>query len=131
MQDGRNYSGDEFEDILLNLRERKIAVNVVLGDNIKENVVLTNFTPARGASAGYAYSLEFKKIAVGKVQLVPLNISIASSSVKKAANKLIPESTKTIEEESNGYKKALDEAKETGKSWIKGVVEGFKMGWGG
>nr|DAN24458.1 MAG TPA: hypothetical protein [Caudoviricetes sp.] len=131
LQDGRNYSGDEFEDILLNLRERKIAVNVVLGDNIKENVVLTNFTPARGASAGYAYSLEFKKIAVGKVQLVPLNISIASSTVKKVANKLIPESTKTIEEESNGYKKALDETKETGKRWIKGVVEGFKMGWGG
>ena len=91
---------------------------------------MTNFTPARGASAGYAYSLEFKKIAVGKVQLVPLNISIASSAVKKAANKLIPESTKTMEEESNGYKKALDETKEAGKSWIGGIVAGFKMGWG-
>ena len=130
LQNGRNYSSDEFEDIMLNLRDRKVAVNIILGDTTKENYVLTLFNPTREAMDGYQYSLEFKKIQVGTVQLVPLNISIATN-IKTVANKLIPESTKTVEEVSNGYKKALDDTKETAKSWLSGITAGFKMGWGG
>lgn len=61
LQNGRNYSSDEFEDIMLNLRRRKVAVNIILGDTTKENYVLTFFNPIREAMDGYQYSLEFKK----------------------------------------------------------------------
>ena len=130
LQNGRNYSSDEFEDMLLNLRDRKIAVNIILGEITKENYVLTLFSPSREAMDGYQYSLEFKKIQVGTVQLVPLNISIATN-IKTIQNKLIPNDTKTAAEVSNGYKKALDETKETAKSWLSGIAAGFTMGWGG
>ena len=130
LQDNRNYSGDEFEDRLLNIRSRKIAVDVILGDIVKKTCVLTNFFPKRGAASGYPYSLEFKKIGIGAVQLIPLDIEIASN-IKTVANKLIPESTKAAEEVSNGYKKALDDTLESGKKWLSSVAAGFRMGFGG
>lgn len=106
IQDGRNYTCDDFEDILLNLRNRKIAFDVVLGEVTKKNVVLTNFSPMREGKGGFTYSLEFKKIDAGSVQLVSLNIS---SSLKTTIsntileNKLAPEDTKTFKEKSLGF----------------------------
>lgn len=133
IQDGRNYTCNDFEDILLNLRNRKIAINVVLGETTKKNVVLTNFNPIREGKGGFAYSLEFKKIDIGSVQLVSLNIpsKITSTITNVVKNELNPNDTKTSEEQSNGWKQAVDETKETAKSWLKGAWEVFKWGWGG
>ena len=131
LQDGRRYTGDEFEDILLNLRNRKIAINVILGDVTKESYVLTNFAPVREAMGGYNYSLEFKKIQVGNVELVSLNISslLKTTATSVVNNALNPEDTKTVNEVSNGYAKALDETKEAAKSALSGIWAGIKMGW--
>lgn len=100
IQDGRNYTCDDFEDILLNLRNRKIAFDVVLGETTKKNVVLTNFSPMREGRGGFTYSLEFKKIDVGSVQLVSLKIKSNTNSIN---NKLNPDDTKTSEEKSVGF----------------------------
>lgn len=124
LQDGRRYTGDEFEDILLNIRNRKIAINIILGDVTKESYVLTNFTPTREAMGGYNYSLEFKKIQVGNVELVPLNISslLKTTVTSVVSNALNPSDTKTVQEVSNGYAKALDETKSA-------LVSALKTSW--
>lgn len=124
LQDGRRYTGDEFEDILLNLRNRKIAVNIILGDVTKESYVLTNFAPVREAMGGYNYSLEFKKIQVGNVELVSLNISsfFKTTVTSVVSNALNPLDTKTVKEVSNGYAKALDETKSA-------LVPALKTSW--
>lgn len=131
LQDGRRYTGDEFEDILLNLRNRKIAINIILGDVTKESYVLTNFAPVREAMGGYNYSLEFKKIQVGNVELVSLNISsfFKTTVTSVVSNALNPFDTKTVQEVSNGYAKALNETKESAKSALSGIWAGIKMGW--
>lgn len=131
LQDGRRYNGDEFEDILLNLRNRKIAINIILGDTTKESYVLTNFNPTRESMGGYNYSLEFKKIQVGDVELVSLNISslFKSTVTSVVGNALNPFDTKTVQEVSNGYAKALNETKESIGSALKGAWAGIKMGW--
>lgn len=108
LQDGRRYSGDEFEDILTNLRKRKIAINIILGDVTKEEYALTNFTPNREAMGGYNYTLEFKKIQVGSVELASLNISgIISKSTAIIKSKLFKDDTKTDSEVSQGNKESV------------------------
>lgn len=105
IQDGRRYGGDEFEDILLNLRQRKIAINIILGDTQKESYVLTSYSPNREPMGGYQYSLEFKKIQVGNVQLVDLNTKTNAISVIKNA---VTKDTKTDAEKSTGQKQPED-----------------------
>ena len=111
IQDGRRYNGDEFEDILLNLRDNKIAINIILGETQKESYVLTNFNPNREAIGGYQYSLEFKKIQVGQINLVTLNIPTVKTSTPIVKNEIFIDDNKTEEEQNNGYKQALDETK--------------------
>lgn len=127
LQENRNYSSDDFEDILVNLRQRKISVNVILGETTKESIVLTNFTPVRGSYAGLKYTLEFKKINVGSAQLVPLNINVVfNTGIVK--NELICQCTKTISEQSLGI---VPPQEEDDDSWLKGVWAGMKLGFGG
>jgi len=102
IQDGRRYGGDEFEDILLNLRQRKIAISIILGDARKESYVLTSYAPNREPMGGYQYSLEFKKIQVGNVQLVDLSSSIKSKVVSVVKN-AVTKDTKTDGEKSQGF----------------------------
>lgn len=110
IQDGRNYTCDDFEDILLNLRNRKIAFDVVLGETTKKNVVLTNFSPMREGRGGFTYSLEFKKIDVGSVQLVSLNISQKVKSITNIVkNELNPDDNKTIGQKVVGFLNATEE----------------------
>lgn len=108
LQDGRRYSNDEFEDILTNLRERKIAIDVILGDTRKESFVLTNFTPYREPMGGYQYSLELKKIQVGQISIVNLQNALKKKT-DVIKNKLNPQDTKTEKEEDMGYWGAIKE----------------------
>lgn len=129
LQDGRRYTTDEFEDVLLNLRKRKVAVNIILGDVTKENYVLTNFSPHRATSAGFEYTLEFKKIQVGSVDLVSLDISDLVPTGTIVTNTLFGGDSgddKTVTETSNGWKEGLDLTKnsilDTAKSAAKLVT---------
>lgn len=103
LQDGRRYTGDEFESIMLNLRRRKVAINIILGDDRKDSYVLTNFNPNREPLGGYPYSLEFKHVQVGTVELVSLDIPRAKS-VAVVKNDLFNDD-KTTAEITEGYKK--------------------------
>lgn len=108
LQEERRYTGSDFETLLLRLRARKLAINIVLGDETKESYVLTSFTPMRSAMGGYEYNLEFKKIQVGSVRLATLDIPVAKET-PVVNNELHKDDTKTTEETSNGYKEALND----------------------
>ena len=63
LQDGRRYSKAEFRAILKYLRDRKETVQLVLGDELFDSLVLTNFNPSHDCTrSGMDYSLSFKKI---------------------------------------------------------------------
>ena len=63
LQDGRRYSKAEFRAILKYLRERKETVQLVLGDELFDSLVLTDFNPSHDCTrSGMDYSLSFKKI---------------------------------------------------------------------
>lgn len=125
LQNGKTYSGDEFEDILLKLRNRKVPVRIILGDDIKDNYVLTFFKPERRAYDGYSHSLEFKKINVGTVSIIDLNTRIQENS-KIIKNELHPDDGKGEEEKTNGYKEALDFTADTFKDIGSSAWDGFK-----
>lgn len=63
LQDGRRYSKVEFRAILKYLRDRKETVQLVLGDELFDSLILTNFNPSHDCTrSGMEYSLSFKKI---------------------------------------------------------------------
>ena len=63
LQEGKRYSKDEFRAILKYLRERKETVQLVLGDELFDSLILTDFNPNHDCTrSGMDYSLSFKKI---------------------------------------------------------------------
>ena len=63
LQEGKRYSKDEFRSILKYLRERKETVQLVLGDEIFDSLILTDFNPNHDCTkSGMDYTLSFKKI---------------------------------------------------------------------
>lgn len=63
LQEGKRYSKDEFRAILTDLRNKKTTVSLVLGDEIFEDLIITNFNPTNDCSkSGMDYSLSFKRI---------------------------------------------------------------------
>lgn len=63
LQEDKRYSKAEFRAILKYLRERKEAVRLVLGDELFDSLVLTEFSPSHDCSkSGMDYNLSFKKI---------------------------------------------------------------------
>ena len=63
LQDGRRYSIPEFRAIMQQIRNQKEVVSLVLGDEIFDNLILTDFSPNSDCSkSGMDYSLSFKKI---------------------------------------------------------------------
>lgn len=63
LQDGKRYSKSEFRAILQYLRNRKETVQLVLGDEVFENLILTSFNPTNDCTkSGMDYNLSFKKI---------------------------------------------------------------------
>lgn len=120
LQNGRRYKTDEFEDIIVSIQKRKVAINVILGDVIKEDYVITNFSPIKETMDGFSYNLELKKIQVGDVSLVSLkNTSFLKSSISQ--NKLKEDDTKTEKEKSISERvgKNIEMAKEFADIWYK------------
>ena len=63
LQEGKRYSKAEFRAILENLRLKKETVSLILGDEIFDNLILTNFNPTHDCGkSGMDYSLSFKRI---------------------------------------------------------------------
>lgn len=69
LQEGKRYSKSEFRAILEYLRNRKETVQLVLGDEIFDSLILTNFNPNHDCTkSGMDYSLSFKKIHRSDIQ---------------------------------------------------------------
>jgi len=63
LQEGKRYSKSEFRAILKYLRERKETVQLVLGDEVFDSLILTDFNPNHDCTkSGMDYTLSFKKI---------------------------------------------------------------------
>lgn len=120
LENGRRYTSDEFEDILVNLRDSKTPIDIILGDSKKESYALTSFNPIREAMDGYGYSLEFKHIQVGQINLVELSIPTKVSVVKNA----VAGDNKTDTEKNLGLVKEKS-VEEDFKERLKDIFGGF------
>lgn len=82
IQDGKRYSVQEFKSTLKLLRDKKMPFSLEIDEEIIDNVVLLNFAPVReGATNGLEYSLEFKKVRIGMVEVVPITIQALPTTV--------------------------------------------------
>ena len=149
LQDGKRYSKSEFRAILQFLRDRKETVQLILGDEIFDSLILTNFNPNNDCTrSGMDYSLSFKKIirsdiqTDAEVELQPMpkqllndltssNISSSSGGVNlpplnppdlnKEADNLSETITKAITKGKTILKRAYDSIKATGKTIKKDI----------
>ena len=63
LQEGKRYSKAEFKAIIQEVRRRKEVVSLVLGDELFDNLILTDFSPNEDCTkSGMDYNLSFKKI---------------------------------------------------------------------
>lgn len=63
LQEGKRYSKAEFRSILQYLRLKKETVQLVLGDEIFDSLVLTSFNPSHDCTkSGMDYTLSFKRV---------------------------------------------------------------------
>ena len=63
LQEGKRYSKAEFRAILVYLRDIKNTVSLILGNEIFDSLILTNFEPTNDCSkSGMDYTLSFKKV---------------------------------------------------------------------
>ena len=70
LQDGKRYTTSEFREIITQLRNDKKMVQLVLGDEVFSDLILTGFNPSSDCTkSGFDYNLSFKKINVGTIQV--------------------------------------------------------------
>ena len=75
IQDGKRYTVSEFKDMLKLLRNKKVPFSIEIDEEITDNVLLQNFAPTReGATNGLEYTLELKKVRIGKVETAEITI---------------------------------------------------------
>ena len=91
LQEDKRYSKAEFRAILQYLRDRKETVQLVLGDEIFDKLVLTNFNPNHDCTkSGMDYTLSFKTITRCDIDT---NTEV---TIQSAPKMLEMDSTKTI-----------------------------------
>lgn len=137
LQEGKRYSKAEFRAILEDLRLRKETVSLILGDEIFDNLILTNFNPSHDCSkSGMDYTLSFKRITRSdittdkevSIQKIPtayiekdMNTGAlgGGSSSKSSNGKDLVNGGMTSDQALSEYKKTYTK----GKNFIKKVVE--------
>lgn len=97
LQEGKRYSKEEFRAILKYLRERKETVQLVLGEEIFDSLVLTEFSPNHDCTkSGMDYTLGFKKITRSDIdtnkevtiQKMPIKLEADATSVSSGTSKI-------------------------------------------
>ena len=113
LQDGRRYSKAEFRAILKYLRDRKETVQLVLGDELFDSLILTNFNPSHDCSkSGMDYSLSFKKVYRNDIdtktevtiQKVPIKLEDTDSFSSLSSSKL---NTGSLKKQIEGLQKSI------------------------
>ena len=70
LQDGKRYTHGEIRAIFTELRDKKVPVQLALGDEIFSDLILTGFNPTNDCTkSGMDYNLSFKQITIGYVDL--------------------------------------------------------------
>ena len=63
LQEGKRYSKPEFRAIMKLIQKRKEVVSLILGNEMFDSLIITNFSPTNDCSkSGMDYTLSFKKI---------------------------------------------------------------------
>lgn len=135
LQEGKRYSKAEFRAILDYLRNRKEVVQLVLGDELFDNLILTNFNSSNDCSkSGMDYTLSFKKITFSEIddktevtiqvkpKMVDANSTIMTGSLT-SANVTMP----TINQD-NIMKDVAQQlknvaTKDNGSSWAYAILD--------
>lgn len=90
LQEGKRYSKAEFRAILKYLQEKKETVQLVLGDELFDSLIMTNFNPTHDCTkSGMDYSLSFKKITRSDVE------TNAKVSIQPMPKQLVQDVTKS------------------------------------
>lgn len=143
LQEGKRYSKAEFRAILQELRLKKETVSLILGDEIFDDLVLTNFNPSHDCGkSGMDYTLSFKTVTRSDIttdkevtiQKIPTaliekdmntgalggsgNGGVSGSNKNGGANDLVSGGI-TSEEALKEYKKVYV----SGKDWIKQMIQ--------
>ena len=88
LQEGKRYSKAEFKAIIQEVRRKKEVVSLILGDELFDNLILTDFSPNEDCSkSGMDYTLSFKKI--------------NRSDIDTTTEVTIQQAPKTLEEDSS------------------------------
>jgi hypothetical protein len=110
------------------LRNKKTAVKLVLGNQEPiENVVLVNYTQSKTAPTnGFEYVLSFKKIAVGHIEVRPINTTTlikSESTVNLVNNPVDKARTDKTEGKHNlgGFKEIVYDLKTLNNSLIEAI----------
>lgn len=89
LQEDKRYSKPEFRAIMRLIRDRKEVVSLILGDEMFDNLIITNFSPTNDCSkSGMDYTLSFKKITRSDIDTnTEVIISTKSEGLDEDVNK--------------------------------------------
>lgn len=111
LQEGKRYSKAEFRAILLYLRDRKETVQLILGDEIFDSLILTNFNPTHDCTkSGMDYTLSFKKVNRSDVQ-TNAEVNIVKIPVDKLRKELENNGTGSLKAQGGKNIKNISNAK--------------------
>lgn len=130
IQDGKRYSVQEFKDTLKMLRNKKVPFSIEIDEEQTDTIFLQNFSPTReGATNGLEYVLEFKKVRIGSVEVVPITIqplpteegdTTSSEGGTGSGSATMP---KMPNYDQNPYDDAKKIMKNKRRSWAKSLFE--------
>ena len=150
LQEGKRYSKAEFRAIIQQVRNTKGVVSLILGDEMFDNLIITNFAPSHDCTkSGMDYTLSLKKIvrsdidtttevtisdkpdmldddsrnASGSGSVGGLGTSVKDVSVP---NIKVPE-YQTPEITTTNFKSIVQRVQE-GESWLSAIQEGTLYG---
>lgn len=112
--EGENYTWSDFKEYMGYLIDKKIEVQLQLGDETYSHLVITQFTPTRDmATTGRMYQLSFKRISVGYVEAVV----IENEYLEKKSDSVLPNTA------GNPVDEDISEKTEKAKFWTPVVWE--------
>lgn len=138
LQEGKRYSKAEFRTILEYLRNRKEVVQLVLGEELFDNLILTNFNSSNDCTkSGMDYTLSFKKINFSEIddktevtiqvkpKMVDTNSTIMTGSLKDLTSTNVTMPTinqdNIMKDVANQLKNVT--TKDSGSSWAYAILD--------
>jgi len=98
LQDGKKYSKEEFRELFVNLRERRIPITLYLGEEHFNSLILQGFNPSGQGSqkSGFEYNLNFKQINAGSVEEIEIEAFATAPKLITNDDTSVSSGTKSI-----------------------------------